>query len=282
MAKGLSLHLGLNAVDPAHYQGWGGPLNACEADAEDMQGIAKSRGFDSVILRTKEATRAAVIDRIKSAASSLKSGDIFFFTYSGHGGQMPDLNHDEDDGEDETWCLYNGELVDDELYRLWGKFAAGVRILMLSDSCHSGTVARVMNAALRATGGVEAVLGHPGGGVPLVRAMPADVALRTYRANRELYDEILKGVDRESRGKTKASILLISGCQDNQESLDGTFNGLFTSKVLRVWRDGGFKRNYRAFHKAIVRQMPPQQTPNYYFIGAPNPEFEAQIPFTVG
>jgi hypothetical protein len=282
MAKGLSLHLGLNSVDPAHYQGWDGALNACEADAEDMQGIAKSRGFDSVILRSKEATRAHVTDRIKSAASTLKSGDIFFLTYSGHGGQMPDLNHDEGDGEDETWCLYNGELVDDELYRLWGKFAAGARILMLSDSCHSGSVARVMNAALRATGGVEAVLGNPSGGLPRVRAMPADVALRTYRANRELYDPILKGVDRESRGKMKASALLISGCQDNQESLDGTFNGLFTSKVLRVWRDGHYKRDYRAFHKAIVRQMPPTQTPNYYFVGAPNPEFEAQIPFTVG
>ena len=32
-ATGLSLHVGLNAVDPAHYAGWSGPLNACEADA---------------------------------------------------------------------------------------------------------------------------------------------------------------------------------------------------------------------------------------------------------
>lgn len=28
--KGLSLHLGLNRVDPAHYGGWDGALTACE------------------------------------------------------------------------------------------------------------------------------------------------------------------------------------------------------------------------------------------------------------
>ena len=30
-----SLHIGLNAVNPAHYAGWSGPLKACEFDAAD-------------------------------------------------------------------------------------------------------------------------------------------------------------------------------------------------------------------------------------------------------
>lgn len=34
MSKGYSLNIGLNAVDPNHYAGWDGELNACEADAE--------------------------------------------------------------------------------------------------------------------------------------------------------------------------------------------------------------------------------------------------------
>ena len=41
MAKGLALAIGLNAVDPRHYQGWSGELNACEADARDMSAIAE-------------------------------------------------------------------------------------------------------------------------------------------------------------------------------------------------------------------------------------------------
>ena len=35
-SHGLSLNLGLNAVDPSAYAGWSGPLAACEFDANDM------------------------------------------------------------------------------------------------------------------------------------------------------------------------------------------------------------------------------------------------------
>ena len=45
MAKGSSLHIGLNSVDPQHYEGWSGPLNACEADANDMVDLANTRSF---------------------------------------------------------------------------------------------------------------------------------------------------------------------------------------------------------------------------------------------
>ena len=34
--KGLSVHIGLNAVSAAHYEGWSGELTACEFDARDM------------------------------------------------------------------------------------------------------------------------------------------------------------------------------------------------------------------------------------------------------
>ena len=42
-AKGISLHLGLNVVDPDHYGGWDGALKACEADANAMEALAKAR-----------------------------------------------------------------------------------------------------------------------------------------------------------------------------------------------------------------------------------------------
>src|SRR5262245_62083793 len=140
MAKGIALTIGLNAVDPAHYGGWSGELNACEADANDMTDIAKSAGFSVKSLLTKAATRSRVIKEVTAASKTLKAGDIYMLSYSGHGGQLPDLNNDESDSKDETWCLYDGELVDDEIYALLGKFAQGVRILVFSDSCHSGTV----------------------------------------------------------------------------------------------------------------------------------------------
>ena len=279
MAKGLALTIGLNAVDPKHYQGWSGELNACEADAQDMAEIAKSKGFQVETLLTKKATRDKVTSEISKASADLRSGDIFMLDYSGHGGQVPDPHGDEPDAEDETWCLYDGELIDDETYLLLGKFAAGVRILVFSDSCHSGTVVKL--AYYQGTTAARS----PDVGTQKVkyRFMPPSVALRTYRNNKEFYDAILKNPKlKEAREAVKASVLLISGCQDNQLSSDGDFNGLFTGTLLRVWNNGRFKgKSYKSFHKSIVQRMPPDQTPNYFHAGAIDPKFEGQKPFTI-
>lgn len=273
MAKGISLHIGLNSVNPKHYAGWSGDLTACEADANDMTALATSQKFTSKKLLTKKATRAAVKSSIAAAAKKLKAGDIFFITYSGHGGQVPDLNGEEDDGIDETWCLYDGELVDDELFAAWAGFKSGVRILVLSDSCHSGSVtkAALLNTIKPATGEVRRY-----------RAMPATLALRVYTQHQKFYDKILKDKKlAKAKDNVKASVQLISGCQDNQLSLDGAFNGLFTGTLKQVWNGGVFKGNYDKFHKAIRSRMPPDQTPNRFMTGAPNAAFVAQQPFSI-
>ena len=58
---------------------------------------------------------------------------------------MPDASADEPDRTDETWVLFDRQLVDDELYEMWPQFVPGVRILVLSDSCHSGTAGTAKN-----------------------------------------------------------------------------------------------------------------------------------------
>ena len=243
-----------------------------------MASIAKGKKFQLTKLLTKAATRARVMAQINKAARTLKSGDIFMLSYSGHGGQLPDMNNDEPDAQDETWCLFDGEMVDDELYALWQKFAPGVRILVFSDSCHSGSVTKM--AYYRGT------VATRGAGVQSkevkYRFMPPDVALRTYRTNKEFYDKILKSrILKENQRPVRASVLLISGCQDNQLSSDGDFNGLFTAQLLKVWKNGAFKGDYKKFHKGIIKRMPPDQTPNYFWTGTANPKFESQKPFTI-
>lgn len=272
MAHGMALHIGLNSVNPSHYQGWSGPLTACEADADDMADLAIARGFSCTKLLTKDASRTAVKSVIADAAKRLKSGDIFFVTYSGHGGQLPDLNGDEADHADETWCLYDGELVDDELNGFFGAFAAGVRILMLSDSCHSGSVSKDLYYRSEASAQAPRVY----------RAMPDEVALRVYQKNKEQYDPILKSRDAaKTLESIKASLLLISGCQDNQYSQDGKFNGLFTGTLKSVWNGGTFEGSYSKFHKAIGAKMPPDQTPRLSMVGTIDRQFRSQSPFTI-
>jgi hypothetical protein len=278
MAKGLALTIGLNSVDPKHYCGWSGDLNACEADAQDMAEIAKSMKYKVTTLLTKSAKRKNVISKISGAAKTLKTDDIFMLSYSGHGGQLPDLNNDEPDAEDETWCLDDGELVDDELYDLFSKFKPGVRILVFSDSCHSGSVVKMAYYQ----GAVNARASVSGSAGTRYRNMPSDVALRAYRDNKNFYDKILMNPKiKEAPEKVKASVLLISGCQDNQLSSDGDFNGFFTAQLLKVWKNGAFKGNYRKFHKDIVKRMLPDQTPNYFRAGKTNTAFEAQMPFAI-
>ena len=268
-AKGYSLHLGLNRVEPTHYGGWDGALNACEADAKDMQAIAKKLGFKSDLLLTSAASSANVVSRLINLAATLAVGDILWLTYSGHGGQMPDTNHDEADGQDETWVLFDRQLIDDELYALFAKFKAGVRIIVLSDSCHSGTVTRAMPP-------------RPGEApAARVRLMPPDVALRTFQAHAALYKAIQKATPPSEKGGAKAAVLLISGCQDNQTSLDGARNGLFTEKMLKTWNDGKFTGNYKHFRDRIAALMPATQTPNFFKAGATNGSFEAQKPLTI-
>lgn len=309
---GLSINIGLNSVDPSHYGGWDGALTACEFDARDMYRIAQRQGFRATLMLTREATAERVTEAISRAADELESGDILFLSYSGHGGQVPDLNSDETDELDETWALYDRELVDDELFALWGRFKRGVRIFMLSDSCHSGTMSK--QAEYRALLSTElrlqqtrarrrramAAPGRPRGAAasgdfsanvavrtPLpritrrVKTPPQRVQSFTYNNNQSLYDGIQKSHPAGDRVEIQATVMLISGCMDNQLSSDGLRNGLFTGVLRRVWRNGAFQGGYRRFHRQIRLRMPGIQSPNFSIFGQNNPGFESQRPFTV-
>lgn len=278
MPQGISIHIGLNKVDPNHYGGWSGQLHACEADAGDMARIAASRDFETTTILTEDATADAVTSAISDAAGKLEGGDILFLTNSSHGGQVPDTNNDEPDQMDETWVMYDRQLVDDELYALWSKFAAGARILVFSDSCHSGSVNREMIDVLTPHV-VEAAMTDTE--EMRTKDLPQDVAKRTYEQNKKLYDDIQESNPAGETADVGASVILISGCQDNQVSLDGDRNGLFTQQVLAVWDDGKWKGSHPKFHKAVVAKMPPTQSPNYNPVGAADAPFEKQTPLTV-
>ena len=277
--RAMSLHIGLNAVSPASYAGWSGELAACEADANDMAAIAQSRAMKATVLLTKKATRAAVLAALRSAAATLKGGDFYFLSYSGHGGQVGDVTGEEIDKLDETWCLFDGQLIDDELYAELARFAAGVRIFVVSDSCHSGTVTRAAPVPAGSTPGERP------------RLMPPSVALRVYREHKAFYDKLQTDIAAKA-GKPlidpdaalahvavsdrltsivsqfQPAVILISGCQDNQTSMDGEVNGAFTEKLLMVWHNGLFKGNYALLHARVRALLPPTQSPNLFTLGS--------------
>ena len=280
MAQGISLHIGLNYVDPNAYDGWNGELFGCINDANAMQSIADGLGYRSSKLIDAQATAAAVTSQIGAAASELKAGDIFLLTFAGHGSQVPDAAGEEDDGKNETWLLWDRMLVDNELYQLWSQFASGVRVFMVSDSCHSGTMLRAQQtrAFLQADNAARKLRTVR---EPRFRFMPPELAAGVYRRNREFFTA-LQWVTRTKRAPISCSVILISGCQDWQTSGDGDTNGLFTGELLKVWNNGGFTGAYRSFHNQIAAHMPPVQTPNFATTGATNAIFEGERPFTIG
>jgi hypothetical protein len=268
---GRSLHVGLNRIDPGHY-GVDGALAGCESDAHAMEAIAAARGFETTMLLTQQATAAAVTDQITDAAAKLRPGDLFLITYSGHGAQVPDLNRDESDGKDETWALYDRMLVDDELYALWGRFAQAVRIAVVSDSCHSGSVTRdIFFEDVAAAAPADARF----------KMLPREAERQTYANHRDLYDGIQEACPQGDRVGVGAAVILLSGCLDNQRSLDGDKNGLYTQHLLEVWATGTFTGGYRDFQGAIGNRMPPYQTPAFFAVGATNQLFEGAVPFTI-
>ena len=274
--RGISLHIGVNHCDTTHYPStWNSQLSSCENDADTMQEIARERGFEAVQLKTADATRAGVSSVISAAADELKPGDIFLVTYSGHGGQVRDVDGDEADGSDDTWCLYDAQFLDDELTVMLARFAPGVRVLVVSDSCHSGTMLK-SESQVRDSSGFEDDFIYP-------RAMPLDVARTASKMNRSFYGVIQDQLP-QPKPPIHASVRLLSGCQEHELSYGNKETGRFTAALKTVYAGGAFTGSYTEFHQEVLRVIanaPKKQTPGHAILGARNPEYDKQSPFQI-
>lgn len=283
MIRALSLHIGLNIVDPNGYGGWSGELNGCINDAYSMQAVAESRGCAPLTLLNDAATAPAILNALLAAAGYLVQGDYFMVTFSGHGGRIDDGGIGDGQLHD-TWVAYDRMIFDVELHAVWTRFAPGVRIVFASDSCHSGTLARSLpSTALTAAGvplrsllnSVDDVLRSL---FLRTKLIPSDAAAFSWNANLAQY---CSAVATKTRDYINATLVSMAACADAQEALDGNQHGLFTQELLTVWNDGAYVGNYPTFMDDIGQLMPDTQTPQYRAVGAPSPAFEGQGPFTV-
>lgn len=251
MSKGHALIMGVNEVDPMGYDGkWDGKLNFCEKDAKGIADLTARLGMHNEVLLTAQVTKAALVNGIRTAAASLESGDLFLMFFSGHGNTTPDLSGDEDNrgnARDETLCLYDNQILDDELYSLWQAFAPGVRVVVLTDACHSGSVLRGGEDDLTAKG------------------MDRKAGKMIARKNPRLYDEMRAALPPEQ--PVKASVLQLAGCREDQLSYESRSlaHGQFTSALLKCWaarqEQGVFPGSYADLFDAMHSHMPDTQKP---------------------
>ncbi len=244
--KRHAILVGLKRVNPDNYGGWTGEDGClgCELDVDNMQRILTPRGYSFTVLKTVSATRGTILEALDKAASELAADDTLVFFFSGHGGQQADPSGDESDQRDETLIAFDGALIDDQLDGRWLGFKSEVRIVMLSDSCNSGSNYKGLRRLERST--------------PI----------------RPLAPVIAK--------EMKAQMIHMGGCRDGSTSMGYQNGGAFTIALCEAWKGGSFRGNYKDFHTAICGCITGDQQPQYNEYGPVSAGFRSERPFSLG
>ena len=148
-AKTFGLVVGINT-----YKGHTS-LHGAVNDAKDIARSLKMMGADKVILLLEED---ATYDKIKKSwfelANKATAEDTIVFSYAGHGGREPErIPNTEDDHMDDAFILGGFEengpgtrqrILDNELNE-WLLAVKEPSIIMVADSCYSGTMTRAVD-----------------------------------------------------------------------------------------------------------------------------------------
>jgi len=291
MPNGISLHIGLNKVNAAHYNQLK-DLVAAVNDAQYMHHLAQNvLGYSRAeLLLNEAATTDQVLALLKEYAEQLHPGDILLLSYSGHGGQTQDLNSltPGDELNDQTWCLFDRQLIDDELAMAFSQFRKGVRILVVADSCHSGTVTKdlpegddaqaALNAEFEATF-QEMVVRNNLRTKSLSKKETFDIYVKNTELYKAVYAKTRSGV--RAKSTVQAAVKLLSACQDSQVALDGLQHGLFTAYLRKLLEDKTGHQMSIAEMAQNLRSSVPYQTPNLFEYGGIIPAFDQYSPFKI-
>ncbi|MEP6622352.1 MAG: caspase family protein [bacterium] len=263
----IGLSVTLSQVDPLHYAaGWDGTLAGPENDAKLFETLLASAADSSASYElwpyaTEKATRSAVINALDFAASRLADGSTLVVYVAAHGGQVPNLI---DDGDPlDAIALYDGMLLDIELHELWCRFEPGVRIVMLADTCSSGTVGffgspGITRVARRMQHAVSTALGGS-----TSRGVPADILRQTFDLNRQQYEQYqVTAADLLATSTPlRASVLQIGACADGAEAFERGGTGVFT-EALHATFSAAFTGSYRQLYESLRAPCAPQE-PTY-------------------
>jgi metacaspase-1 len=233
------------------YRVRGQDLKGCVNDARAWRDLLVRHfdfpASDVSVLTDRDATKRGVIAGLKSLLARARSGDVLVFTNSSHGSQIADVGADED-AYDEVLCPHDTNVnvvSDDELRELLGSLAEGVRMTVISDSCHSGTVTRTL----------------------LNELLPPELRFPDNRRVRFLNPALFRSgkiLPNPMKAKPKRRIaypesgmnhLLLSGCKDSEYSYDAKLNGKYygamTFHAIAAIRDAG----YTITPSALVREV---------------------------
>lgn len=185
-----------------NYPGSGNDLNGCINDQINISG--KLADFYVRCFKDSEVTKARFTTEVEAVITQAKAGDVIVIHYSGHGTYVTDTSGDEPDNADEAIYLYDGALIDDKINEILQKTPAGVTVVILLDSCFSGTATRKLSRPRF---------------IQTERALPGKVRRKFLRSN-------------------EIKWIVYSGCSEHQTSADayigGKYNGAFTYYAMKA------------------------------------------------
>ncbi|CAD6576300.1 MAG: Ca(2+)-dependent cysteine protease [Cyphobasidiales sp. Tagirdzhanova-0007] len=246
--KRKALLIGVN------YTGTSNALRGCHNDARNVARFLQERyNFqqdDMVILMDspqtgprQQPTRQNILEAMAWLVSDAQPNDSLFFHYSGHGGQVVDLNGDEDDGYDET--IYpidfkqSGQIIDDDMHAIMIRpLPPGCRLTAIFDSCHSGS-ALDLPYIYDTTGKIkEPNLLKDAGGAAMVavtdymRGDLGGVFSSLTGMGKKFMNQNTGAVERSKQQNTSpADAISWSGCKDTQTSADAVEAGQATGAM---------------------------------------------------
>ncbi len=271
----VAIHIGCSEFEIEAYRGSppSDAVVAAELDASGMAALTSAAGFEVSLLGSADATREGVIGSLRRARDGLHRGDLLVLTFSGHGAEHSDALYttpaarpvgavnryplDEKDGYDQSWCLRDGVLIDDDLHDLLAAFEAGVQLLGISDSCFSGDIFHDLD---------------------LAAITKTDVSKDPLRHDDR--DGVRGQVpDRPRRPPIKASVLLSAAATPAGLAGTSESHGLFTRALLNVWADGRFLGDHDAFHAAVHAAVGTEHPPPLKRYGHDDFDFRRARPF---
>ncbi|KAI9342338.1 caspase domain-containing protein [Obelidium mucronatum] len=299
--KKKALLIGIN------YTGTSYALSGCINDAHNLKNfIVQNYGYsaspESMVMLSEDSKNDKMIPTVKNLiagfqwlVSNTKSGDELFLSYSGHGAQIKDDDGDRASGMDSTLCpldfLTAGQIRSDDVHRyLVAALPQGVKLTVVMDCCHSGTMMELpytyrpdangkmnpidmvkegMRIAARAKGLFE-------GGFSMNKINDAKNLFEDAQALAAAFSGRGKKAEVDSQGYKKEAfnenagapkqVFCLSGCMDEQTSADTSFNGQASGALtfailsaLKENRDVSFEEllvQLRGFMKGKFSQIP--------------------------
>jgi len=216
-----------------NYPGFANDLRGCVNDANDWETLLVNAEFETEKLLDDQATKQNMLAALENLVVNAAAGDEIVFTYSGHGTQVADRSGDEIDGYDEALVAHDGNIVDDELREILRKTPEDVHVIIIADSCFSGTVTRALDSSTVKPRFLK------------TEDIPATASLKKHLLSDEDMIEVL-----------------ITGCTDSEYSydaeIDGRWNGAMTANAVSVMRAG---QTYKEFYQLLRQRLPSNEYP---------------------